>query len=699
MKLVSERRDFLLEIGTEELPASYIAPALEALRAFGEEYAPPAAVRVLGTPRRLTLAIQKLCLDRVETVYGPPLERSRNPDGSWNQAALGFARAKGVSPAELGSAPHKGGEYLMARVRSDLRRELVVRIPELLARLSFPKSMRWLTGNPIRFARPIRRLVCLLGKDVVELEAAGVKADRVTTGLRFFGKKTVSLPGADLAAYLRILRANHVLADPQERRRKLTAGLLRSLRRRSPAADVSDLEETLLEEVLNLVEYPRVIEGGFDADFLALPPEVPATVMKKHQRYFPIRSGRGKLLNRFLLVANGPYRKTAGIRANNERVLRARLADARFFWDDDISRPLPERRNDLGGLVFHNRLGSYLEKTQRLERLARFLAGRLGLSPAGAADLERAAGLCKADLTTAMVVEFTELQGAMGYRYALAAGEGDAVAEAIRDHYLPRAVDDVLPAGELASALGLADRADTVAGFFHAGIRPSGSQDPYGLRRQVLGLIRLLAEKGIPVSFSELLSRALQELLIDSGPADKVLAEIRSFALTRLEVYLENLGYPGDLVRAVLASGWDDLAGTLRRLRALASLGRGKILLAAATIVERTANIARGEPDRAPLREDNLAEPAEKELFRTFRSAAEEVESLAGAGDYAGATEAYARLLSRPLGRFFRDILVNVPDPRLRENRVALLLAINRLYAGSVADLSLLQFERGEHLL
>lgn len=696
----SATANFLLEIGTEEIPASYIPPVLEQLRAAGRSWLPGSAPVAWGTPRRFLLFLPGLPRYRESEVWGPPLDRARDAAGGWNQAATGFARSRGMNPSDLAVGERNGKPYVKLLVRRETGEEIAAAIPGLLQALAFPKSMRWLGGSKFRFARPVRWLVCLWGKKVLKVEAAGLRAGRKTSGHRFFGRGPWTLPEADLKAYERLLEAKHVLADPERRREAILKGLVEEGRRFNPAISSADFNPELVEEVSYLVEWPRVLAGSFEERFLSLPPEVLITPMEAHQRYFPLRGKGGALLPAFLFVANGPFPDSEEISRNNSRVLRARLADAGFFWKEDVSRPLAERVDKLKGVVFHQKLGSYFEKAGRLSRLAPRVAEGMGMGSDGRAVVARAALLAKADLATAMVTEFTELQGTMGARYALASGEKPEVARAIGEHYAPRLALGALPESLPGLALALADRLDTVAAFVSAGILPSGSQDPYALRRSALGAIRILLEKDLPLSLSALSREAIEGLGLTAERAAAALPETLRFFQSRLQGYLEGSGVAADLSAAVLASGWDDLRDLKRRFEALRSLAGTETLMAAATVVERTGNIVRPARPLPPgeIREDLLKEKEEASLWEAYRVRASSVREAIGRGDYRLATELYAGAFSRPLHDFFDRVMVNVEDEGLRLNRLRLLATVNRLYAEPVADLSLLQYERGEHL-
>lgn len=699
---MSERKNnFLLEIGTEELPPSFLGPALDGLKAWAADAFPGIEAAALATPRRLVLFLEGLPLFREETVFGPPLERARDESGRWNRQAEGFARGRGKTAADLEIANRNGREYCALTRRRETAADLAEAVPQLLGRLTFPKSMRWITADPFRFGRPVRWLLCLFGAQVVPVEAAGLRAGRETRGLRFFSPGRLEVRRADLGEFKKLLRENFVLVDPDERRRKIEEGLLRRIRRHLPGSGREAIDAELLAEVTGMVESPRVIPGGFDPRFVALPPEVLVTVMKVHQRYFPVFLPGGEPAPEFLLVANGPFRKTAAIRKNNEKVLRARLADAEFFWREDLKRPLAARVEELEGVVFYRGLGTYRDKTRRLVPLAGRIARRMGVPAAEAAAAERAALLSRADLTTAMVREFTDLQGVMGREYARLQGEAEEVARALGEQYLPRRSEDAPPESNPGVVLALADRLDTLAAFFSAGFSPSGSSDPYGVRRQALGAVRILVERDLPLPLSELVAAAVSGLETPGEEAAGLAGSILDFLRGRLEAYLEGRSFPIDMIRAAFAAGWDDLPDAVNRIEVLEGMRGTRELLAAATVVERTANIVRGSDvtGEEGWTDGPALPPEEKALARVYAERAEGIRRLIGERKYVKATGEYARFFSRPLSDFFERVLVNVEDEGERRNRMIILKRINRLYTDRVADLSLLQFERGEHIL
>ena len=695
-----EKENILLEIGTEELPASYIQPAIDQMLVWGGKWASRSQLTAWGTPRRLVLFIRGVERYKTDTVWGPPLERAKDKAGNWNKSAVGFARSKEMTVYDIQMGEKNGKKYINLDVRTDLTQEMRDELIVLLRSLSFPKSMRWILGDQFKFARPIRWLVFLRGESVIKVQIAGIAADRYTRGHRFFGEDRIRLNSADQKEYEQVLLDQYVIADQGRRREKLLEEILSEQKKYRPDISESDLDSTLLDEVCNLVEYPRIIVGDFDASYLKIPSPVLITVMKSHQRYFPVFDPSGQLLSKFIVVANGPYQDSGEIKTNNERVLRARLDDAKFFWEDDIRRSLEDRVSDLKGIVFHRRLGTYREKVKRLERLAVFIAEQLGLPESQIKKAERAALLCKSDLTASLVKEFTELQGVMGREYAINAGEDSEIAAAIYEHYLPDLSGGILPETVIGQVLALADKIDSVAGFISAGIKPSGSQDPYGLRRQAQGIIRLLSEKKLSVRFDLLVAEVVAGLGLDDSRIRDVNRQVLDFFRLRLEAYLVAREVSPPVVDSVLSAGWQDLQDISSRIKVLQSLEGTKTLLAAATIVERTHNIVRSEnlTGEEKVREDLLVEKAERELFQALKSSGI-VGKLIGEKNYRQATEEYARIFSRPLSAFFDEVMVNVDDKDQRKNRMILLNLINRVYSEKVADLSLLQFERGEHVV
>ncbi|MDI6907864.1 MAG: glycine--tRNA ligase subunit beta [Thermoanaerobacterales bacterium] len=684
-------RDFLLEIGIEELPARFLGPALVELAAlardlFDEQRLSYGVVNTYGTPRRLVLYVQDLAeaqASLVREVKGPPAKAAFDIDGKPTKAALGFARNQGVAVEELVIRPVGQVDYVYA-VREENGRPAVKILPEIAPRLitglSFPKPMRW--GNEdLKFARPIRWMVCLFGSEAVPFTVAGVTAGRLTLGHRFLNPGPHRLERA--ADYFGTMREAYVLVDPDERRQVVWEQVVEA----AAAVDGRVAEdESLLEEVANLLEYPTAFPGSFPESYLRLPDPVLVTPMREHQRYFPVYGADGTLTNRFVGVHNGTPEHIDVIRAGNEKVLRARLADAAFFFEEDLQTPLAAKVDGLKKIVFQEDLGTVHEKVERLEALAGYLAEVFDLAPAEREHALRAARLCKADLVTSMVYEFPELQGVMGREYALRSGEDPAVAEAVHEHYLPRSAGDDLPATLPGLVLALAERADNLVGAFGLGIQPSGSQDPYALRRQALGICHLLLERERKLDLDGFFRKAHAlygpRLKLDAG---RVVEDLKEFLKQRLRVLFGERGLAHDVIDAVLAVPFHDILDAWRRAQALALFRDDPAFQDAYTALTRAGNLARQAREGTGISPRLFADPAEGELFAAYRKVREVMEPLLARGSYLEALRA-AAALRPPVDRFFDAVLVMAEDPAVRENRLALLAAVAAL-GQRVADL------------
>jgi glycyl-tRNA synthetase beta chain len=631
---------FLLEIGAEEIPDGMIQPALNHLRELfegllKEQRLTGEVAWVEGTPRRLALKAEGLPARQpanVEVVTGPPKAAGEN-------AAAGFARKMGVEVSALKVVKTPKGDYYACRRRTPGRPTLEIlasALPELILKIYFPKTMYWTGKNGPRFIRPIRWLVALLGNRVVPFEIAGVRSGRFSSGHRQLGKPKIRVSIED---YQQRLRENYVLVSSAERRARIEAGL-----------DGAAPDAGLLNTLVYLTEYPTPIAGSFDPAFLSLPEEVLVTVMRHHQRYFSVRSPEGKLEARFIAVTNTDGDPEGLIRQGNERVLRARFNDAKFFWDFDQQKPLADRVEELAHVTWQAQLGSYLDKTRRMVELVKELGG--------SEAAQRAALLSKCDLTTEMVKEFTELQGIMGGLYARAQGEPEAVWRAIYEHYQPVSMDDPIPSTPDGRLVSLADKLDTLRGCFGIGLIPSGSKDPFGLRRAAQGVVKILAESELPLKLSRLIE-----------PSET----LREFLLDRVRYYFREVrGFAYDEVNAVLAAGWDDLADAGRRLAALRAVRPTPNFEPLAASFKRIRNILRqAQFTGGPAVEEALLEAGpERDLFAAFAQARLTVQE-AGL-DYRSKLEAIAAL--RPaVDRYFDHVLVNAPDERVRTNRLAML--------------------------
>ncbi|HKE15539.1 MAG TPA: glycine--tRNA ligase subunit beta [Kofleriaceae bacterium] len=686
-------RELLLEVGTEEIPAGFLARALSELPAAVAEALAGArlahgAVQVWGTPRRIAFAVADLAArqpDLSERVVGPPVSAAFDKAGNPTRAALAFAEKNGADPAGLERTEVSGkkGEYVVCTRREPGRPALEV-LPGLLARLlgaiAWPKVMRW-GGGEHAFVRPVHWLVAIHGGEVVALEFCGVRAGRTTRGHRFLGPAAVELDGS-AAGYLAALRQAHVIVDPERRRTMIVAELAR-IEKETGARVRRD--DALLDEVTFLVEYPVAVCGEFERSFLEVPEEVVVSAMRAHQRYFAMEDAGGRLASRFVTVAGTVVGDVAVVRHGNERVLAARLADAQFFFREDQKHTPDQLAARAGGVVFQKKLGSVGQKVERIGELAGWIAAQVG---AGEGAVARAAALSKFDLASAMVGEFPDLQGTMGRRYAELAGEDAAVALAVAEHYMPRGGQGEPPSSVIGSIVGLADRLDTLLRCFDVGLAPTGSADPYGLRRAALGILRILVAREWRLPLSQLLARAAAPAGGLARAGDATRAQALEFLRTRLRGQLVEVdGLAPDCADAALAAGFDDVPDARARAAALSRLRARADFEPLAAAFKRVANILKGE---APAIGDGLPDPAafveddERALWASFNEIRGRVESRLGEGDYSGALQVLAELKA-PVDRFFDKVLVMDQDQRVRSNRLALLGRINATFT-RIAD-------------
>lgn len=689
-RLPDEAADFVLEVGTEELPVADLELALQTLqeripKLLADERLEYEALEVFATPRRLVVLVHRLAprqQDRVEEIVGPPRAVAFTLEGAPTAAAEGFARSVGVTVAELRTV-ERGGQERVAATRRTLGRPaaevLAETLSSLLADIPFQRAMRW-NASGQSFARPVRWLLALHGEALVNVQFAGLRAGRTTRGLRAAGGREEVISRAE--DYLRRLASLGIILDPATRRATIaeqasgaaaaTGGQL--------AADAD-----LLTEVTHLVEAPMAVLGAFDSSYLELPEPVLSAVLKKHQRCFPVLDlDRGGLLPAFVAVANGRELDLDLVRHGNEAVVAARLADAAYFWRRDTARRLEEFAPALARRVFHAQLGSMLDKTQRLERLVPLVARRLGLSEEEVQIASRAARLAKCDLATEMVIEFTSLQGVMGREYALRSGEPAAVAEAIYEQYLPRGFEDALPKTSAGTALALADRLDSLTGLFAAGIRPSGTADPFGLRRAGLALVTILAHTKRRFDLSAAVGDAAGGLPLALAEEDR--QELLAFLARRLEGYLRDLGQPADVVAAVLAVQSNDPARAAELAATLASETRRSDWLDTLHAYARCLRIVRPVAEALPpVAPDRFVEPAEGELYRALEDLLPHLDV-----DDLQQVLAALRQLVPLINRYFDHVLVMAEDRELRLNRLALVRRIADLPARLV-DLSLVE--------
>ena len=685
--------DLLIEIGTEEIPASYIGPAMESIAAHIEDALLNAHLGVgeptaLGTPRRMAFHFPGVSLvgeSITEERRGPAAKIAFDAEGNLTRAGLGFARGAGVDPEALFVVETDKGAYVSATVaRPGVRAADVVAeaLPKALRGATFKKTMRW-TGSDIPFARPIRNLVVLHGTELVPVEVAGVKSRRTTHGHAFLATAHVGLKGADLDLYREALREARVLVDAAERRESIR----RQVGEIAGAAAADALHEGLLDEVVQLAEWPVVVEGRIEDRFLELPVEVLETAMRVHLRFFPVWAGPETLAPRFLAVIDRAASSADLVRDGLERVLRARLSDARFFLVEDRKIPLADRIEALADKALHRDLGSYRDKAARMGSIARILSADAGLGLDDAV-LERAADLAKTDLLTQMVGEFPELQGTVGRIYAADQGETAEVAEAIEDHYRPRGPGDALPRGPLACVLSLAEKVDNLAGFSAAVSLPSGSSDPFGLRRQALGIVRIACDRDIRFSLERVLVAALAAMPGSIPDSREVKGRAAAtFVGERFYQLMLDRGFRYDHVRAAMAASFDDLADCATRVAALREMSGAPWWNQLVAVVERTANISKGL-EGAPRVDEALFEfEEERALFDADGAASGELERLAAAQEYVALAEKFALVYADPVHRYFERVFVNVPDEALRRSRLSLLATVSRRFGGRVADL------------
>lgn len=679
--------DLLVEIGVEELPARFVGPAIDQLKTIvesglGEIRLPWRAVDVYGTPRRLALIVRGVSRHQEPTTnvfYGPPKSAALDGEGKPTAAALGFAKKCGVSVGELSAEETPKGERLCAKVHEEGRPStevLPAAIASWIERLSFPKSMVW-NSSGFRFARPIRWLLAILGDRPLPVKLAGISSGTTTRGHRFSSGE-VAVPSAE--SYAGLLREAGVIVDQNERRRMIEDGLRREASKLG-GAPIED--EGLLEEVTYLVELPTVVLGGFTPSNTKMPREVVIAAMREHQRYFAIEGADGSLLPNFLTVLNAVPQAVEGSIEGNERVLEARLADARFYWERDLSKGLKSLLEGLGGITWHAGLGTLLDKSKRLQALSAPLAERW--CPEEKEAVERAALLCKADLASDMVKdgkEFTGLQGAIGGEYALRWGEPREVAAAVKEHYLPRFAGDALPDSVGGAILSITDRVDNIVGGFAAGVAPTGSEDPYALRRAANGIVRILLEKDLHVSMVELFELSCS--LLREGTAAEtggLLEKVLEYWVSRGDSCFAERDVPYDIADSVLSVSFDDPVDSWKRCRALVRFREEESFSALVIGFKRAANILRNvdEDVGISLESANLNHEAERKLLAGTNEAWRIVEEALSRADYEKVIETQLGL--RPaIDRFFDDVLVMEEDPRVRRTRLAILRRVHELF-------------------
>jgi len=697
--------DFLFEIGCEEIPAGMLPGAMKELKVILDKYlgaynlTQGSPVEVYGAPRRLAASCANIRLnqpDEVKDIQGPPKSVAYDAAGKPTRAAESFAQKMNLPVDELVTISTPKGEYLSAKqvILGKSAKEILEEIlPRTVAEIPWARSMYWTGAEGLRFIRPIRWVVAMLDGKPLRFTLGDAPAGNKSSGHRSLGKPKI--PVLNAKDYVQKLRANFVLVRPEDRKHKIEG----ELHRLASGKGLRIHEDAhLMDLVTHLNEYPSAILGGFDPSYLELPEEILITVMRDHQKYFAVEGKDGTLAPNFLAVINLDRDKAGLIRAGHERVLRARFADARFFWETDQKCRLADYLPKLGAVTYQEKLGSYGEKVERMRELARWLSEQWfasGIAHASVGSADRAAELSKCDLVTEMVREFTELQGIVGGLYAKSQGEPEEVAWAVYDHYKPSGLEDSIPRNIAGQAVALADKFDSLVGCFAVGLVPSGSSDPFALRRAAIGIVKILVETNLPVSLSMVIARSARTLAHGPrkvGVSSGVEKQVLDFLLDRARFVLrETRGLAYDEINAALAAGADDLVDAIRRMEAIRAIRKTRNFEPLAVSFKRIRKILEKAGPEAgwklsSVRSDLFAEEAERELHARAASATKEVEQQKRGGRYREALQEIAKL--RPaVDRFFDDVMVNADDEQVRKNRLTLLSGLLSEFS-TIADFS-----------
>lgn len=693
---------FLLEIGTEEIPARFLSPFLEqfeklAYQSLAEQRLVHGSLQVFATPRRLVLLISGLAAMQPDSELeqkGPARKSAYNEAGQPTRALLGFCQSQGLKPEDLTEKEQNGNVYLFAKkkIAGKATTELLPQlINSIIEKISFAKPMRW-GDEEFRFVRPIRWLLCLFGEEIIPLSIAGVQSANISRGHRSLGSQEILI--ADPKSYLEKLAKNYCLVDQKERAALIWQQII-SLAQEARGQVREDPE--LLEEITFLLEYPTALIGNFDPSYLDMPQELVITPMREHQRYFPIYDESGHLLPKFIAVRNGDDSHLEIVTAGNEKVLNARLADAKFFWQEDLKQPLASLLPSLSKTIFHQKLGSLAARVERIKELALSIGRELAFDGDTLRQIARAATLAKADLSSHVVYEFPELQGIMGQYYAEKAQEEPLVATGIREHYLPRFAGDTLPQSRTGLTVALADKIDSLGGFFSIGLLPSGSQDPYALRRAASGIVQIILEHQLDLNMPALLNKAYQ-LYIEQGlefekSREEVTHEVLAFLRQRLANILSEQSLAYDTINAALAVDFSNIYRVWQRTQVLEKYRSSEGFIELATGFTRASNLCRNsitkqnfDPKEACLRPELLQEPSEKALYEKLVETEGKVGEALAKYAYDSALETVAALRG-VIDDFFNEVLVMDENRDLRHNRLALLQRIVNLLE-NIADLT-----------
>ena len=674
-------KNYLLEIGVEELPARLVGDALAQLKSntqglLKEERISYDNMKLYSTPRRLTLIIEGLGEKQEninDKVKGPAKRIAFDQDDNPTKALMGFMRGQGIDIASIYVEAYNGEEYVYAGIVKEgktIENILSENMANIIKSINFPKSMRW-GGKSIKFARPIRWLISLLSDKIVAFDLEGIKASNITKGHRFLGSSRIEINNVD--EYMEKLRENYVIVDQEERKEIIKYGSERLAKEKGGNLQQ---DESLLDEVTNIVEYPTPIIGKIKEEYLSLPIDVVVTPMKEHLRFFPVLDDKKRLLPYFITVRNGNEDFIETVIKGNEKVLGARLEDAKFFYKDDIKKPLESYVMDLKNIVFQEKLGSLFDKTKRVQKLAYKISDYLEVGEETEKNIERAGYLAKADLVTKMVSEFTELQGKIGMEYAKASDENEIVSLAIFEQYLPRFAGDDLPTTTAGSVLSIADKMDSIAGLFAINILPTGSQDPFGLRRQALGIINIILDKKLNLSINEIVETALYMYVDVNGLAfdyNKVKDEIMEFFIGRIRNMFMDIGIRYDIVDAIIVANIDNIYDMKIRANKLNEWLKKEESSEILSAFNRVSNLAEKATSSEVYRD--LLTEEEIELYESFNNVEDKIKSSIEKKEYDKALD-YLVTLKGPIDNFFNKVMVMVDDEKIRINRLGLLKKI-----------------------
>lgn len=686
----------VLEIGTEEIPAQYMENALKDLNRLAKKYLEESRInykeiKVYGTPRRLILFIfhiEEKQEDIFQEIKGPAYSIAYNKNSLPQQPALKFAQSQGINVEDLIVEDTKKGKYIFApkSIIGQPTIDLLSQIfPKLIIGMQFPKSMRW-GEKSLRFIRPIRWILALYGKEIIKFNIDGLDSENITYGHRLLAPQIIKISSTQ--EYFKKLEKSHVIIDPKIRENIIKTDIKQIIKE---IGGKKIINEKLLKEIIYLVEYPNAILGKYDKKYLELPKDVLTVVMEKHQKYFPVFKNKDELLPLFIVIINNSKKHASKIKEGNENVLTARLEDAKFFYQEDQKIPLEKNVDKLKSVIFQEKLGSIFDKIKRLELLCNYIADGLRVEQKVKKDLLRSAHLCKADLVTEMVKEFPELQGIMGKEYAILSGERKEVAEAIFEHYLPRFSGDNLPLTKCGMILGIADKVDTIIGCFVMGLTPTGSQDPYGLRRQSRGKIAIILKNNLEISLKDIIQKSLSlykesisvELKIDEN---KIVSQILSFLKQRVKnIFLED-GIRYDIIDAVLAVDRDgDAVDIKNRINAIEELYNQPIFRKILSSSNRVLNLSKNNEENE-IDQSLLKEKAELNLYHKYEIVYPQIKEFIFRKEYKKVFKLLGDLCE-PVDEFFDQVLVMDKDNNIRKNRIALIKKMGILF-NQVADLS-----------